>query len=111
MGNERNAEFLGVSSLTRLSRQKCKNLFISMSFRDKSLTWKDIAIDERNHSKIGPSYYPTDFGACCLFVPHIDFEGDLESKTYADLYHELDATSLNGQSNGLRQKSLNNYVL
>ena len=55
---------------------------------------------------IGPSYFPTDFGACCLFVPHIDFEGFdpmTENITYAEKYHELVATALNGESNGLRQ--------
>ena len=108
MGGEANTDFLGVSSLTQMSRQKCKNLFISMSFKEKSLTWKDTAVNEWNHIGIGPSYYPTDFGACCLFVPHIDFEGkNLGNKNYGELYHKLNATSLNGQSNGLRQKYLN----
>ena len=67
MGGEANTDFLGVSSLTQMSRQKCKNLFISMSFKEKSLTWKNTAVNEWNHIGIGPSYYPTDFGACCLF--------------------------------------------
>ena len=81
-----------------------------MYFRKKSLNWRDIPVDERNHNEIGPSYYPTDFGACCLFVPHIDFEGfdpNLQNITYAEKYHDLEATSLNGVENGLRQKNLN----
>ena len=106
MGSEGNADFLGAASLTKTSRQRCRNLFISMSFHGKNLIWKDIPYKDQYHPKIGPSYYPTDFGACCLFVPHIDFEGYdpiMENITYAEKYHELVATALNGESNGLRQ--------
>ena len=105
MGSEGNADFLGAASLTKASRQRCKNLFISMSFQGKKITWKDISSIEYHHHEIGPSYFPTDFGACCLFVPHIDFEGfnpATENITYAEKYHELNATAFNGESNGLK---------
>ena len=109
MGSQKNADFLGASSFTLATRQLCKNLFISMSFQDKSLSWREIVGTEFSHNAIGPSYYPTDFGACCLFVPHNDFEGfdpAKENITYAEKYHNLIATARNGESNGLRQGSL-----
>ena len=108
MGSQKHADFLGASSFTLKTRQSCKNLFISMSFQDKSLSWREVGNDF-SHQAIGPSYYPTDFGACCLFVPHIDFEGfnpAKENVTYGEKYHNLIATALNGESNGLRQGSL-----
>ena len=110
MGSEGNADFLGAASLTKSTRQRCRNLFTSMSFQGKNLIWKDIPFKDQYHPNIGPSYFPTDFGACCLFVPHIDFEGfdpTIENITYVEKKHELVTTALNGESNGLRQGSLN----
>ena len=65
-------ETLGIDSSTTFlskSRQKCQNLFISLSFQGKQLKWRHI-----NDLTMGPMHYPTDFGSCCLLVPHIDFE-------------------------------------
>jgi hypothetical protein len=76
-----------------------------MSFRGKYMAWSDLPYDKRNESeekKIGPAYYPTDFGACCLFVPHLDFEPFNKSVPVEQLYHELKADSLNGETNGLK---------
>ena len=97
-------DFLGAGSIIPYSRQKCKNMFISMNFRGKSLTWRILPKDELKHDPIGPSFYPTDYGACCLFVPHVDFEGfDLtKNLTSSEHWHALDADALNGESNGLR---------
>ena len=95
--------YLGVGDFTETTRQRCKNLFIEMSFRGKYMAWSDLPYDKRNESeenKIGPAYYPTDFGACCLFVPHLDFESF--SVPFEQLYHELSADSLNGETNGLK---------
>ena len=107
MGSQGNADFLGASILTSLTRQKCRNLFIGMDFRGKFIEWKDLPSNwllERQHHRLGPSFYPTDFGACCLFVPHVDFEGlkNVENLTYGDQYHGLNANALNGETNGLR---------
>ena len=95
--------YLGVGDFTETTRQRCKNLFIEMSFRGKYMAWSDLPYYKRNESgenKIGPAYYPTDFGACCLFVPHLDFESF--SVPFEQLYHELSADSLNGETNGLK---------
>ena len=107
MGSQGNADFLGASIMTMETRQKCRSLFIGMDFRGKFIEWKDLPSNwflEREHYRLGPSFYPTDFGACCLFVPHVDFEGlqQVENLTYGDQYHGLNANSLNGETNGLR---------
>ena len=52
------------------SSQKCKGMFISLSFRGKTLTWKELG----EWSEVGPWAYPTDFGECCLVMPHIVFD-------------------------------------
>ena len=45
--------------------QKCKYLFISLRFREKSLTWKEIpkplhdSNDPTDMYSIGPSFFPT----------------------------------------------------
>ena len=98
-------DYFGISDFTETTRQRCKNLFIEMSFRGKYMAWSDLPYDKRNESeenKIGPAYYPTDFGACCLFVPHLDFEPFDKSLPFEQLYHDLNADSLNGENNGLK---------
>ena len=101
-GSQGNANFLGAGGIIQLPRQKCKNLFVSMNFRGKSLNWNNLPKDENTHSLVGPSFYATDFGACCLFVPHVDFEGFDMTKnlTYSEHWRALDADSLNGETNG-----------
>ena len=107
MGSKGNADFLGASPLPQTTRQTCRNLFIDMNFRGKFLEWKDLPSNQYReflHYRLGPSFYPTDWGACCLFVPHVDFEGfkHIENLTYGDQYHDLNANALNGETNGLR---------
>ena len=103
LGSEGHADFLGAGTLNELTRQRCRYLFISMNFQGKSLTWKNLPKKAMQHNLIGPSYYPTDFGACCLFVPHVDFDGfdSTMNLTYGEYYHTLQANASNGESNGL----------
>ena len=98
-GSQGNADFLGAGSIIRGTRQECTDMFISMNFREKSLTWKNLPKDELKPAYIGPSFYPTDFGACCLFVPHVDFEG--LDETNGEQWSAVNADSLNGEINGL----------
>ena len=95
---------LGVSIIPKFSRQSCKDLFMSIKFRGQSMTWKDFPADkslEEDFASIGPNYYPTDFGACCLFVPHLDFKVK-ENISYEEMYGKLIADAKNGESNGLQ---------
>ena len=87
-------------SFSDWSRQKCKDLFISMSFRGKQLTWKDLP-DWWYESDLGPYQYPTDFGACCFLAPHLNLEPTNWNLTYTQMYHDLVADALNGETNGL----------
>ena len=79
------------------SMQSCRNLFISISFRGKKLTWNP----EPGIS--GPYTYPTDFGSCCLLVPHLHLRpySDFENMTIYEIHHDLKADTLNGEDNGL----------
>ena len=97
--------FVGASYATKLWRQSCRDLVISMSFRENFLSWKELSpnkTDEEEFNNIGPSYYPTDFGACCLFVPHLDFQSAKENVSYQDRYHGLTADAQSGRINGLQ---------
>ena len=78
--------FVGNSFVTDVSRQNCDNMFISMSFRGKFMTWKDFSSDLPFYHSIGPLFYSTDFGACCLFIPHLNFENH-----YYKNYHGIKA--------------------
>ena len=96
---------LGVSIVPKFSRQSCKDLFISIKFRGQFMTWKDMPTNksfEEDFKSAGPHYYPTDFGACCLFVPHLDFQAVKGNQTYDEIYSELIADAENGESNGLQ---------
>ena len=100
-----NAVF-GVSIMTEYERQSCRNLFISMSFRGKFLNWKNLLVnkgeEKNNFNGIGPTYYPTDFGACCLFVPHLDFHGVQKNQSLDKTYFDLKADAQHGRRNGLQ---------
>ena len=76
-------------SFVEQSRQKCKNLFMSINFRGSRIVWNE------NNAE-APFYYPTDFGSCCLLVPHF-------LKPYDENvpYHGLKADALNGETNGV----------
>ena len=81
------------------SMQSCKNLFLSISFQGKKLTWNQLQDGETT----GPYTYPTDFGSCCLLVPHLHLRpySDFENMTPYEMYHGLKAVTLNGEDNGL----------
>ena len=94
---------LGVSIIPKVSRQSCKDLFINIRFRGQFMTWKNMPANkslEYDFTSAGPHYYPTDFGACCIFVPHLDFQA--VNQTYDEMYSELIADAENGESNGLQ---------
>ena len=86
-------------SFLELSMQNCRNLFISISFRGRKLTWNQLPHD----ITFGPSLYPTDFGSCCLLVPHLDLRpySDFENMTIYEKYHSFKADTINGEANGL----------
>ena len=81
------------------SMQSCKDLFISISFQGKKLTWNQLQKGETT----GPYTYPTDFGSCCLLVPHLHLRpySDFENMTIYEIHHDLKADTLNGEDNGL----------
>ena len=53
MGSEGHADFLGPATLTLKTRQRCRNLFISMNFQGKSLTWQNLPEKAMQHNQIG----------------------------------------------------------
>ena len=81
------------------SMQYCKNLFISISFRGRKLTWNQLPPTGTS----GPYTNPTDFGSCCLLVPHLHLRphSDFENMTIYEIHHDLKANTLNGEDNGL----------
>ena len=87
------------------TRQFCKNAFINLRYQGKHLTWRQLSYYDYGGEFIGPKYYPTDFGSCCLVVPHLFFNpmnsSSLENKTYEETWFEVMAHSLNGETNGL----------
>ena len=87
------------STFIDLSRQKCKDAFISMRFRGKQITWRDLPQDWTFEFEFGPYLYPTDFGSCCFLAPHLNLEEKDPNKTVAELYHGLEANSRNGETN------------
>ena len=52
-------KYTGEFTFTDRSRQKCKDLFVSISFRGKRLTWRDLPQDWRKERDLGPSIYNT----------------------------------------------------
>jgi hypothetical protein len=86
-----------MGSFSKATAQSCNDLFISINFQKKAYTWKDI-VNKGN----GPAYYPTDFGVCCIFVPHLYFEPlNLRNTSLEDLYYNLKAEAFHGEQNGL----------
>ena len=81
------------------SKQSCRNLFISISFRGMKLTWNQLPPEET----FGPYMDPTDFGSCCFLVPHLHLRpySEIENMTDYEMLHDLKADTLNGETNGL----------
>ena len=55
-----------------LSRQKCRNLFLSMKYQGQSLSWNDLPLVDTEYD-LGPALDVTDYGACCYFSPFFGF--------------------------------------
>ena len=68
-----------------------------MTFRGNVVTWRWFSIEEN----LERYYYPTDFGQCCMLVPHLDLEAINFNLTSEELYFNLVADSINGDTNGL----------
>ena len=84
-------------SFLEKSRQTCTNLFVAVSFQGIYLTWKDF-----DGETLGPGLYNTDFGSCCLLVPHLSMELTLNSNlSIGEIYHNVKADTLNGETNGV----------
>ena len=69
-------------SFLRKSMQWCRNLFTSISFRGRKLTWNQLPPSEI----LGPSTFLTDFGSCCLLVPHLQLSSYSDFETTKDDY-------------------------
>ena len=97
--------FVGATNQAKYTSQNCQDLFISMGFRENFLSWKEldrVAYENEEINNIGPSFYPTDFGACCLFVPHLDFQASSQNLPEEKRYHDLLADAQSGRMNGLQ---------
>ena len=99
--NDQGQAYIGMSKFTDRTSQDCKHLFIDMKFRGKFLSWRNSTFNNWDYNSIGPTHYPTDYGTCCLFVPHLNFNSAVENGTYQDKFHRLIADSKNGENNGL----------
>ena len=89
-----------------ISQQSAKDLFISMTFRGMSLTWKPLPPDIRifyDEWTIGPDRYGTDFGQCWCLTPNKSLQQieEFENMTIEEIYFGLKADALNGVGNGL----------
>ena len=87
-----------------LSRQKCRNLFLSMKYQGQSLSWNDLPLVDTEYD-LGPALDVTDYGACCYFSPFFGFEKmDRSKKDWKMAFHETSrwkGKAKNGESNGL----------
>jgi hypothetical protein len=97
--------FVGATYQAKFTSQNCQDLFISMGFRGNFLSWKELdreAYNAEMFNNIGPSFSPTDFGACCLFVPNLDFQASAQNLSTEKRYHGLLADAQSGRMNGLQ---------
>ena len=88
------------NTFSKLSTQKCENLFMNIQFRGRFYTWKDY----KNVDPIFRKFeHKTDFGTCCIFVPHLYFLEPIDNKNASDgdRYHGLKADAVNGEKHGL----------
>ena len=53
------------------------------------------------NNNIGLRFVSTDFGICCMLVPHLDLSYYNKILLYGEILHSLEADSLHGESNGL----------
>ena len=96
----RDPKFPISKTFLEFSRQKCRDLFIHISYKDKTLAWSDLIPD--NEYELGPYLYNTDYGMCCFLAPHVNMKRFSKwSKSWAELYHHINAEAHNGDYNGL----------
>ena len=85
--------------------QHCNHAFMRVSYGGKKLTWEQLPAFENTSDywdiKFGPKYFPTDYGTCCEFVPHLYFEPRHPEVSYEDFWFKVKAKAQNGESNGL----------
>ena len=62
-------EILAFAPITVLARQTCRNMFLQVSYRGKSMYWRQF-----DDLTLGPYYYGTDYGACCFFNGEINMK-------------------------------------
>ena len=89
-------DYINEGSFLEQSRQKCKNLFMSVNFRGSRIIWNQM-----DEITLGPAYYPTDFGSCCLLIPHFDLKPINKSVSREERYHGIKAIAINGEENGV----------
>jgi hypothetical protein len=69
---------------------------MSVSFRGSKIVWNQIDEDT-----LGPAYFPTDFGSCCLLIPDLDLKRINENVSFEEMYHVIKAIAINGEENGV----------
>ena len=84
-------------SFLDLARQPCRHLFIHMQFQGKELDWSELPANE---NELGPFKYPTDFGSCCYFSPHLSMD-PFQVLDNPNKVKELETNAKHGQINGL----------
>ena len=52
----------------KFSRQKCRNLFLFMKYKESELSWSDLPLSDLEYD-LGPALDATDYGYCCYFSP------------------------------------------
>ena len=83
------------------SSQSCKDLFISINFRQMNLT--STRIPEENYIQLvtlGPGHFSTDFGSCCTFIPYLHLK-PFDTRSVKEVYHDLKSEALNGETHGM----------
>ena len=83
------------------SSQSCKDLFISIDFRQMNLT--STRIPNGSYIQLvtlGPGHFSTDFGSCCTFIPYLHLK-PFNPQSVKDMYHNLKSKALNGETHGM----------
>ena len=80
------------------SSQGCDDLFTSIRFRNMNLTSNRLPEQRLLWIPIGPQIFGTDFGVCCIFIPHLQMKPLDSSFSIEKQYHGLKANALNGDT-------------
>ena len=79
--------------------QSCRDLFLSMEFNGKHLTWDQV--DPFDYI-LGGMYLGMDFGPCCIFVPELNIDRSHENESYIEQFHKTDFKAKHGEENGVK---------